>query len=379
MGCASKPIDDTNANAGGDGSGGSPAQWVDPLGDGTLASVKLVEIYKPQAKVPLSATALAFNATIEGELWITLRQFPSNQPCTEAEMAGCDALPGVVAIVADATGDAGSAKIKEDGNSWHFMRRPTAISWGEDLLFGTCGEALTDNYEDDPTPYSGPVLWSSNPEVFGVKPTAGQNGTHLDMMHESPYCMGIAHESENAYWVFNGDAGSLDRYDFHAPHAIGGDYHSDGEVYRYVNGQLARTPEVPSHLVYDAVSEVVYVADTGNGRVLRVDPSTATDGGTITTYEEVAGSGEKVGATVDELVSPGLLDAPSGLALGGDRLYVTDNQTGMIYAFDLEGNQKHALDTGLPAGSLSGIALGPDGLLYFTDLKSGSVRRIEPQ
>jgi hypothetical protein len=283
-----------------------------------------------------------------------------------------------MAVIDGATGPTPSAVLKEDGNSWHFMRRPAAIAWGDGALFASCGESYTDNLESDPTPYAGPVLWSSDPSIFGVTPTAAQNGTHLDMLHESPYCMGIAHEAANIYWAVNGDAGSLDRYDFHAPHQIGGADHSDGEVYRYITGQLLRVPEVPSHAVYDAKRKLVYVADTGHGRIISVDPSTATDGGAITVYEELQGSGAKDGATVVELVPPGVLEKPSGLALQGDKLLLTDNATSRIYSFDMTGKQQSVLDTGLPAGSLAGITVGPDERVYFTDLLTGSVRRIEP-
>jgi outer membrane protein assembly factor BamB len=346
------------------------------LGDGTLASVQLEEVFRPTARVPLSATALAWNAAVPGELWVTLRQFPSGKPCTEAVSTGCAALQGVAAVITAADSAAPQGVLKEDGNSWHFMRRPVAIAWGDGELFGTCGESLTDNYENVPVPYAGPVLWSSNPDIFGVEPTAGQNGTHMDMLHETPYCMGIAHETGNAYWVFNGNVGSLDRYDFHAPHQIGGEDHADGEVYRYALGELLRQPEVPSHLAYDAQRKRVYVADTGHGRVVAVDPSTATLGGDIDVYEELHGSGEMVGATVSELVAPGTVQAPSGVALVGNVLYVTDNASSMIYAFDTSGKQLAALDTALPSGTLSGIAVGPDKKLYFTDLLTGAVRRI---
>jgi hypothetical protein len=268
--------------------------------------------------------------------------------------------------------------LKEDGNSWHFMRRPAAVAWGVGPLFASCGEAYTDNFENVPVPYAGPVLWSSAPEIFGVEPKAGQNGTHLDMLHETPYCMGIAWEQDNAYWAVNGDAGSLDRYDFHAPHPIGGEDHADGEVYRYAKGEFLRVPEVPSHAAYDSERKLVYLADTGHGRIISVDPSTAARVGEIATYEELQGSGEMDGATVTELVPPGTLERPSGLYFASDRLFVTDNATSRIHVFDTDGTELESLDTGLPQGSLAGITLGPDLRVYFTDSKTGQVRCVAP-
>lgn len=356
------------------------------LGDGTLDSVVLTELFRPGSRVPLSATALAFNAAIPGELWVTLRQFPTGEKCVDpmevdvdeaANNRACAALPGVAAVISDAPGNA-SGVIKEDGNSWHFMRRPVAIAWGENDLFGSCGESYTDNYEHIDVPYAGPVLWSSDPTIFGVEPLPSQNGTHLDMLHETPLCMGIAHETGNAYWTFNGDAGSLDRYDFHAPHQIGGEDHADGEVFRFARGEVLRVPEVPSHLAWDKARSLLYVVDTGHQRLLSVDPSTATRGGAIMTYEELHDSGEMLGASVSELVPPGLFDAPSGLALANEILYVTDNAKSLIYAFDTEGQLLLSLDTGLPAGTLAGIAIGPDQKVYFTDMLTGAVMRIDP-
>jgi hypothetical protein len=362
---------------------GCSSQAIDSPDDGPTAPDLQVEsvtpelVYAPQAKVELSATALAFNPTIEGELWVALRQFPSGLPCTQTVTTGCAALPGAMAVVSDATSATPSAVIKEDGNSWHFMRRPAAIAWGDELLFATCGESLTANYEGDDIPYTGPVLWSSDPAIFGVEPLPEQNGTHLDMLHETPYCMGIAHESANAYWAFNGLAGSLDRVDFHAPHQIGGDYHSDAEVHRYIAGQLLRVPEVPSHVAYDKERDLVYVADTGHARVLSVDPSSAVAGDDITKYELLAASGAMEGAKVSALIPAGQLERPSGIALADDVLYVTDNATSRIHAFDITGKALRILDTGLPAGSLAGITLGPDDSLYLTDLLTGSAYRVD--
>lgn len=372
VGCSSQAIESSDEAAGGSAgtNGTSGAAAVSP-------SVKLVDVYTPKLRVEVSATALAFNPTVEGELWVSLRQFPSGKPCTLDIDAGCAALPGVMAVVNEAT-TAPVVELKEDGNSWHFMRRPTAIAWGEGALFASCGEGLTDNYEDDDTPYAGPALWSSDPAIFGVEPLPTQNGTHIDMLHETPYCMGLAHESANAFWAFNGLAGSLDRVDFHAPHVVGGEDHDDGEVHRYIAGQLLREPEVPSHLAYDGARKLVYVADTGHGRVLSVDPSTAVAGDDIVVYEKLdGGSGFMDGALVKTLVPSGVLQKPSGLTLVDDVLYVTDNATSRIYGFDTNGQLLKALDTGLPAGSLAGIAMGPDQMLYVSNLLTGGVHRVE--
>lgn len=370
LGCSSQGIDSPDDATGGTAGAGTAGTRIE--------TVTLVDVYKPRTKTAFSATALAFNPTIDGELWVTLKQFPSGKPCTLDTDTGCNALRGVMAVISDAAGDAPSGVIKEDGNSWHFMRRPNAIAWGDDLLFSACGEALTDNYEGSGDPYAGPVLWSADPTIFGVEPEPGENGTHLDMLHETPYCMGIAHESGTAFWAFNGDAGSLDRVNFNRPHQIGGEDHSDGEVKRYITGKLLRVPEVPSHLAYDTARQLVYVVDTGHGRVLSVDPSTATPGDDIRVYDEqLQSSGAMDGATISELVPPALLQRPSGIALGNDVVYVTDNATSLIYSFDTAGKLQKTYDTGLPSGSLAGIALGPDSKLYVTDLLTGGVHRID--
>jgi DNA-binding beta-propeller fold protein YncE len=360
-GCSSAAIDDGGTN------------------DEVSEPVTLTNVYTPTAKAPLSATGLAFNPTVDGELWVMLRQFPSGKPCTMTDDSGCDALVGVAGVVSDATGATPTGVIKQDGNAWHFMRRPTAIAWGDGPLFSSCGEGHTDNYEDDPTTYAGPALWSSDPAIFGVTPKPGQNGTHIDMLHETPYCMGLAHESANIFWAFNGDAGALDRVDFHAPHKVGGEDHSDGEVHRYVTGQLKRVPEVPSHLVYDGTRSLVYVADTGNSRVLSVDPTTAKAGGEIQVWEVIQATGAMDGATVRELVPPGTLQQPSGLAFADDVLYVTDSATSLIHTFDPAGKKLKTFDTALPPGSLAGITIGPDQQMYVANLLTGGVERVERQ
>lgn len=338
-------------------------------------SVELVPLY--EAPVAWTATALAFDPLRSGELWVTLRRVPSNQPCLESARSGCAALEGEVALVKDATSATPSMTIKKDGNAWHFMRRPSSIAFGQNGNLATCGEARTDNYEDEAVDYSGPVLWSSDPTIFGARPQADQNGTHIDMLHESPFCMGIAHERDNVYWVFNGKLGALDRYDFHAPHAVGGDDHADGELSRYVEGQLERVPEVPSHLALDQDSGQLYVADTSGARILRLDIASGVPGAEVPTLDPIMVHRRMDGASLRAVVAPGSLTAPSGIALTADRLIVTDNATSRIWWFTVDGTPIGSVDTGLPAGSLSGIAVGPDDKLYLSDLLTGAAYRVE--
>ena len=352
-----------------------PSGPTGPSGSSVPTRVELLPLY--DAPPAWTATALAFEPLRTGELWVTLRRVPSDKPCLEIARSGCAALEGEIALVQDATSAAPRMTIKKDGNAWHFMRRPTSIAFGENGNLSTCGEARTDNYDDDAIDYSGPVLWSSDPSIFGVKPKPGQNGTHLDMLHESPFCMGVAYERDNAYWVFNGKIGALDRYDFHTPHAIGGEDHSDGELHRYVEGQLTRVPEVPSHLALDRNRGQLYVADTAGGRILRLAIDSGVPGADVLALDPIPVHRRIDGASLEQVVAPGSVVAPSGIALTADRVIVTDNATSRIWWFELDGSPLGSLDTGLPVGSLSGIAVGPDGKLYLSDLLSGLAYRLE--
>ena len=353
-------------------------------GDGSPESVALTVVYDPSQHPDgtlLEPTALAWNTSRPSELWVTLRHAPEDTPCNKDTRTSCTWLWGYAAIISGADDGAPSVEVKWDENAWHFMRRPTSIAWGDGDLFATCAEARTSNYEDDPIPYNGPVLWSSDPSIFGVPaaPNSPTGSTHIDMLHESPYCMGIAHERDNVYWTFNGDAGSLDRYDFHAPHAPGEDDHSDGELWRYAAGQLSRVPNVPSHLAYDAASQILYAADTGHQRIVGLHTTTGSPGADVDTYDPIATHVGMSGAKLDVVVPPGTMAMPSGLALHQNVLFVTDPPSHRVLAFDLEGRLLRTLDVGLPGGALGAVGVSPNGVAYISDRASGRVLRIDPQ
>jgi hypothetical protein len=345
-------------------------------GDGSPDSVTLTPVYEPTFK--REATDLAFHPTRAGELWVLHREFPKDAPCTASVETGCAALEGSISILSGVGTPEQKATVRKDPNGWHFLRRPPALAFGANETFATCGEFRTANLTDDLADYMGPTLWSSEPAQFGKQPP-GKNGSHLDMIHTSPFGVGIAHEKENVYWVFNGKMGSLDRVDFKEDHGPGNEDHSDGEVLRYGQGAFKRAPETPGHLVFDTATATVLIADTGNQRVARLDPSTATVGTSIPAYEPLAVRKKMNGATITDVVPPGTLEAPSGLELAGNVLYVSDAMTSRIHAFKSDGTPLRSLDTGLPAGSLAGLALSPEGTLFFVEKPTAKVFRIDPK
>jgi sugar lactone lactonase YvrE len=73
------------------------------------------------------------------------------------------------------------------------------------------------------------------------------------------------------------------------------------------------------------------------------------------------------------------LDAPKGMAVIGDRLYVTDIDR--VVGFDLAGGQR-VFDAPLPAGGPSlanDLAVTGDGFLLVTDTLRNAVYRLDPQ
>jgi len=353
-------------------------------GDGSTESVTIESIHQGTRTETAHTTDLAFNPAGNNEIWLSHRMVPNELPCdANGGRTGCFALQGSTTTIFEAGTPNQSEQWIMDFNAWHFMRRPPAIAWGENGFFATCGYARTGNFLDDfGADFIGPSLWTSNPEIYRNwdvnQQPPGWNGTHMDMLHASPWCMGIAHETGNAYWVANGNIGSLDRYDFNEDHGPGQADHSDGEIERYAIGQLSRVPFVPGHIEFH--DGLVYAADAGNGRVISFDPTgTVRVGGIRPQYEALEFDATYSGGTVTELVPPeGRLDTPSGLAIHDDILYVGDNATGQIHAFELDGTYLRSLDTGLEPGHLTGLEVSPDGVMYYVDMLGSELLRIVP-
>jgi hypothetical protein len=327
-------------------------------GDGSSGSIKLVTILEGESLLREPAD-LAFNPEKPTELWVVNRRDNS------------------VAIVQDPGEETMSADRVRDPAASHFMNRPPALAmgkvdktWGQ--TFGVCGD--NDGLGHDE--FMGPALFTTMLDVF-AKQTPGGLGSHLDMLHSTSFCRGIAHARDNVYFVFNGQKGSIDRYDFAEDHGPGNDDHSDGEILRYVEGELTGVTDVSSHLAFDAAKELLYIADSGTGRILTLDTASGEEGPSFSGAEPTEGRRSIEGAKLTELVAKGKLKQPSGIELYDDVLFVSDTATGQFHAFDLKGKLLRSVDTGLPDGSLSGFEIGPDGRIYLVDRLAERVLRID--
>jgi hypothetical protein len=312
---------------------------------------------------------LAFNPRREGELWVV------------------NGGNNTVTIIAGVTDPATfRVELRQDRNHTHFMAQPSSLDFGADETndaapnpalqpgtFATCQESRNGGND-----FMGPVLWSSDLSIFARR--NGMLGSHLDMLHQSPLCMGIAWAGAgNVYWTFNGLNNSISKYDFQRDHGVGNDDHTDGLIWRYVLGQVKYVAKVPSHLFYRAEEQMLYIADTGNGRVVKLDEKSGTRAGPLLPKQDEAESWEMTGAVLTEVVarSSGILFQPSGLEIQGSNLYVSDSGTGVLHKFKLDGTRLGSLRTDAQPGGLAGMAFGPDRRLYFTDQVGNRVLRLD--
>jgi hypothetical protein len=333
-------------------------------GDGSPTSVTFTEIYTAKKKGTPELVDLSFSGTDGTQLWVI--------------GYGDDSVHIGTGVTAE---EAGSWKEYKDPARTHFMHKPPAFAWGSEGLWGICGD--NDNSQNDPRQepnyFMGPALFTSDLEIFTTQNMETQLGSHVDMLHNTSFCRGIAHVEANWFFAFNGELGSIEKYNFAKPHEPGGDDHSDGEIYRYAEGQVKGVEGVSSHMFYDATDTFLYIADTGNKRIGKMDTTVGTMGKALPRRNEVLKkSGVMDGATVEDVVPAGTLEQPSGLEVKNDLIYVSDTATSTFYVFDKTGKQIRKLETGLEPGSLSGFTFGPDGKIFFTNRKEGKVVRIDP-
>jgi hypothetical protein len=205
------------------------------------------------------------------------------------------------------------------------------------------------------------------------------------MLHGTAYCMGIAFERNTRYWAFNGHFGTLDLYDFGAPHLPGHYYHGNATITRYRFGEapLARLPNVPSNMVL--TGNQLFIADSGNGRLVSFD-TTATGRFAESHFSlppELLRIQVMEGVPLREIASRQTLNtlwgeqaAPSGLALlNPQTLALANHASGHITLMNLDGKVLRTIDTGLGKGIGGMTAL--DGTLYFTHMVTRQVYRLE--
>jgi len=272
---------------------------------------------------------------------------------------------------------------RKDTHSDHFMIYGSAIAFGDNGDWGSTGEIKNTNVPA--STFMGPALWSSDTSVFArvfqnnwdpAKPL----GSHLDMIHQSPFSMGIAHDSGNIYWVSDGHNGNLCKYDFGTDHSPGYDDHSNGKIWRYTDVPLTRQVNIPGHMVLDKGTGWLYIVDAGTKKLKRVNTKTGSISGTLsvpsTSVEALDGYWSVTGAQVQALDSF-LTSQPSGVDVYNGRLIVSDYNTGDIHVYNIAGATPVKMGTIVTGQSgIMGVKIGTDGKIWFVNYTQNTVVRI---
>lgn len=307
---------------------------------------------------------LDFNPTRSNELWVINK--------------GIEATGGSTVMFGNAGTPQQYTDYRQDGNAWHFMSLPSALSFSHTGDWATSANVLDANHQGGD--FTGPTLWSGNLNIYAKDAGPGTNGSHLDMLHASPYSMGIESERENIYWVFDGYNGNIARYNFTSDHGPGQHYHGDGKVHRYTEVKVKRLPDVPSHMVLDKQKTWLYIIDGGNKRVLRMDVHSGNKLRDLSLInEELAEYWEMGDAVWQEFLAPDFgLNKPCGIEIKDNHLFISDYETGEIICIDVITKQEVGrINTGKKG--IMGIKIGPDNKLWYVNAISNEVVRIDPK
>lgn len=257
------------------------------------------------------------------------------------------------------------------GNT-HFAAKVSALAFGEPGYMATAQQEDEITQSTTPHDFMGPTLWPSDSAEFD----AG-HASHLDMLHNSPLSSGIAWDTGNAYWIFDGYHESITHYDFQSDHGPGGSDHRDGIVRRYAEGEVSVVNGIVAHLAFDRENQLLYIADTGNNRIAVLETDTGSVGASITPNYDGTNQRQVDGATLRTLIDGAEvgLSQPAGLELVDGILYVGDNGTSKIYAFSTEGEVIDSLDLSseIPPGAMMGLEVDAQGRILVANSEDNTV------
>jgi hypothetical protein len=305
-----------------------------------------------------------FNPTRLGELWVINK--------------GTEATGGSTVMFSNVGTPQQTSDYRTDGNAWHFMSLPSAISFSNTGNWATSTSVLDANHKAGGS-FTGPTLWSGDLNIYAKYAGAGTNGSHLDMLHGSPYCMGIECEKNNIYWVFDGYHQHIVRYDFGSDHGPGNSDHSDGKIHRYTEVSVTKNPSVPSHLVLDKDKKWLYIVDGGSKRILRMDINTGEKFADLpNTNEALAEHLEMVDVVREVILESSFgLKQPCGIEVKDSRLFISDYETGEIICIDINTKAEIGrINTG--KSGIMGIKIGPDGKLWYVNALRNQLIRVDP-
>lgn len=301
------------------------------------------------------------------ELWV----------CQYGNSAG-----GTMDIFYDAGLPTQTNQLRHDDHSDHFFYYPSAIAFGDNGQFANTNEIQNSN-ASTPT-FMGPALWLSDTAIYA---RVWQNnwangyplGSHIDMLHQSPFSMGIAHDSAEAYWVLDGYNGNICKYDYVHDHGPGYDDHSAGKIWRYSDVSFTRVVNVPSHCILDKANGRLYFIDGGPKKIKRMDINSGSFAGNLTTpstgSEPLAGYYNYTGATVETLDS--LITQPCGMDYYNGRLIVSDYTNGNIYLYSTD-SAFTLLETIVTGhAGMMGVKVGPDGHIWCVNKTENKVYRLD--
>tara|TARA_B100001175_G_scaffold301504_1_gene294680 strand:- start:321 stop:1598 length:1278 start_codon:yes stop_codon:yes gene_type:complete len=273
---------------------------------------------------------------------------------------------------------------RKDSYSGHFMHTASAIAFSDNGGFANTLDIQDAN--GNPSGYfSGCSLWESDTSIYArVNQNGPELGSHWDMLHQSPFSVGIAAETANIYWLFDGFHNTIAKYNFQEPHSDhehGGEDHSDGLVYRYDEVVVERVSGLSSHMVIDQGSDLLYVCDTGNNRIIRMNINSGSINYSLTPYgENIEGYYSMHNAEYETVIDSGLIN-PTGIDIYNNYLLVSDYSNGEIIIYNIEQQNNfqeiQRIQTNL-SNDIMGIKVGPDGSIWYVCTNSNKLYQILP-